>query len=622
MAGPYDVPNIAGTQEQEREYHIRKILEVYPERSEDPNLLYGNPKLEYLRLINEGLLSDGISTPALFQFLPSDNPDRLIGIGEGRTLYFGPGEYNFSRPITVPSNSTVKVDDKATLKWHGTGALFVASGKEIGNKMPISENAVKGTYTVNSPNHGLSTGDMFRLGSKELFDSFSTIQTNGEILFVDSVSGNTITTTSPVAHTYAVADSAYVRKISPVRNITFTGAGTIEGDKIAAKGQYGIHIVLGVNIKIETITTKNIDRRHIYLSDCINAWAFRTTHEWAVDNTQAYGMSFANACQDSGALFCNFTGIRHSFTTNNETSVDGIPRRIRFAFNTVNSSSTALGGSMQGGDAIDTHTAAEDIWFEYNTVNGSHGQGINFECRSGRIIGNVIQNTSHNGISVHNESDYNGDIVVSGNEVINAGSYGIMVRTGARGTTAVYDSIVVNSNVVRNAVSYGIMIGVIAPIRKERLASVVGNTIIDNKGSYALYVKGIETITHAANSFVGNTTSYVEEAMADPNASSEGYLAVTVVNSSVTITPKARFVVLTPENNEALGTLSTINGGSKGQVITLKTSSNSRDVNIPAASGNIRIPSIFLLDSSRDSITLGYDGTYWLEQSRTDYPAA
>lgn len=57
MAGePFDVAGGAGEASQEREFYIRKIVELYPERAADPTLLYGNPKLEYLRLVNDGLI--------------------------------------------------------------------------------------------------------------------------------------------------------------------------------------------------------------------------------------------------------------------------------------------------------------------------------------------------------------------------------------------------------------------------------------------------------------------------------------------------------------------------------------------------------------------------------------
>ena len=160
---------------------------------------------------------------------------------------------------------------------------------------------------------------------------------------------------------YDPADGAYVQKITPVTNINIYGPGTIRGPKSAAMGQYGIDILMAGNVLISGVRTENIDRRHIYFSDCINAWAEHCVLKWPVDNTMAYGFSFANAVQDSGARFNDIDYCRHAFTTNNETAYPGLPQRILLAHNTIRNTSAALGGSMGGGDAIDSHTAAEDI---------------------------------------------------------------------------------------------------------------------------------------------------------------------------------------------------------------------------------------------------------------------
>lgn len=52
----YDAPTTAGTAAQRKEYYLRRILEVFPERKSDPKLIYGNAELEYLRLSNDGLI--------------------------------------------------------------------------------------------------------------------------------------------------------------------------------------------------------------------------------------------------------------------------------------------------------------------------------------------------------------------------------------------------------------------------------------------------------------------------------------------------------------------------------------------------------------------------------------
>lgn len=60
MAGePFDASFIAGLKDQEREYYLRRIFEKFPERKSDSRLIYGDPKLEFMRLVNQGEISFG-----------------------------------------------------------------------------------------------------------------------------------------------------------------------------------------------------------------------------------------------------------------------------------------------------------------------------------------------------------------------------------------------------------------------------------------------------------------------------------------------------------------------------------------------------------------------------------
>lgn len=146
---------------------------------------------------------------------------------------------------------------------------------------------------------------------------------------------------------------------------------------------------------------------------------------------------------------------------------------------------------MAPGDGIDTHGAAEDIFIERNIVTGCPGQGINFECRSGAIRDNKVIGSGSNGISVHNESDLNGSITVSGNRVFRAGGKGIYVVNGTRGTTANYDDAIVNGNRIKGAAAEGIQIGYSTQPGKLLGATVTGNRVSEcgGIGIYALHCR-------------------------------------------------------------------------------------------------------------------------------------
>ena len=535
----------------------------------------------------------------------------------GLAVRFTAGDYKLSK-LVLRSNSRISIDAGATLHHAAAGELFSASGTETAEATLLSaEGVLQGSKTIVSPGHNLLPGDTFRLASNKIFDASSTNSRHGELLVVDSVNGDTINTVTAVAgNGYGSRNPAYVRKVVMVENVVINGGGTIRGAKTPGLGQFGVKVNRGRGIRVEGVTFKDLDRRHIWFADCIDAWANGNRFDWAVDDVQAYGVVFSDASQDSGALRNVYNGVRHAFTTSNTSTVDGIPRRILFAYNTINQTTAALGGSQAGGDAIDTHTAAEDIWIENNTVNGSLGAGINFEAPSGRIVGNFITDTVANGIYVHNESDQRGTITVTQNEVRRAGGYGIYSRTGARGSTQQYEYLNVSYNLVTGATGSGIVVGDLSTTPTtppEEGVMVIGNTLHRTIGFYALAIGNCTTFVQRDNRAIRGTTRMLFPAGDDP-----GFLFQVIATDSVSVTPAVRYLRVDTEASAALDSLTTINGGSRGQVITISTSSNGRDVAI-GTTGNIQIVSPLTLALARSSVTLGFDGTNWREQSRADF---
>lgn len=541
----------------------------------------------------------------------------------GFAVRFTAGDYRLSK-LVLRSNSRISIDAGATLHHAAAGELFSASGTEAATATLLSaEGVLQGSKTIVAPGHGLSPGDTFRLASAKMFDERSTGSSHGELLVVDSVNGGTINTVTAIAgNGYGSGNAAYIRKVVMVENIIINGGGTILGAKTPGLGQFGVKVSLGRGVRVEGVMFKDLDRRHIWFADCIDAWANWNRFDWAVDELQAYGVVFSDASQDSGALRNVYNGLRHAFTTSNTSAVSGIPRRILFAYNTVNQTSAALGGSQAGGDAIDTHTAAEDIWIENNTVNGSLGAGINFEAASGRIIGNFVTDTVANGIYVHNESDQRGTMTITQNEVRRAGGYGIYARTGGRGTTQQYEHLNVSYNLVTRSNGSGIVVGDLSSTPStppEEGVMVIGNTLHRIVGSYALAIGNCTDFVQRDNRAIRGTTNTRFPTGGDGGSGDHpGFLFQVIATDSVSVTPATRYLRVDTAASAALDSLTTINGGSRGQVITVTTSSNGRDVEI-GTTGNIRILSPLTLALARSSITLGFDGTYWREQSRADF---
>lgn len=632
-----EFPFINGLKDQKDEYFYKKIASQLPEKDNTPELLYGDKELMYYRYVNEGMMS-AVGTSDLPQGSPvsvmtfgakgdgiTDDTARCqaaLDAGAGGTVVFPkPYTYRVSN-LNIPDGTEMILQGGATIKHENVGAVLTAAGTTSVVKTNVSVNVVQNGNTITAPGHPMVAGDTFRLSCDTLFDASSTFIKHGELLTVDSVAGDVITTTDPVqSSAYTVAANAYVQRMIPIKNVRIRGGGKILGMKSAAMGQFGIDIRFGKNCLIQGITTENIDRRHIYFGDCQDTWADGVTCRWAVDNTQAYGVSIANCTQDSGVRFSNFYYVRHSVTTNNEALYPGISRRNRFHFNTVHSTSVALGGSMGGGDAIDTHTAAEDFWIENNNVISSTGQGINLECRSGRIIGNKVKNCAGLGISAHNESDLSGRIDIMFNHVSYCAG-GIYARTGARGsTTGVYEQMTISFNVVNNCTGIAVQIGWnSATTAVMKGVQYTNNTLYANTGTYAFYVTNAENVINRDNKVVSGTATLFDGTTSTVT-DHENYITRTIASDAITITPTARFVNLATEGAAATDNLSSILPLTRGQIITLRSGSNGQDITI-LNSGNIRYISAFTLDAARDTITLFCDATNWVEMSRGDHPAA
>jgi polygalacturonase len=322
----------------------------------------------------------------------------------GGTLFFPFGTYKCNSVLGnfLGSNITIELNgstlDFTSLDVSTSATLLQFSGS-YSTGIALTANATKGSKIVQTNTSGLQVGDMVRIYSNNVWDPARTSAKVGEIGFIRSVDSTTqLTLTIPLSDSYNVADSAKVEKLNPIKNICIQN-GTIQGP-IGNDQLQGIVIQLGVNCLVRNIKSYDIDLKHITFIDTVksnieNCFIYESYHA-----TQAYGVSFQDACQDCICSNNHFTDVRHSMTTNNAVSTSyGITRRIKFTGNTVSSSTPNIGDGA-GGDAIDTHAGAEDIFILNNTVNGSSGHGINMECRSGVIQGNKVNNTSNHGINI------------------------------------------------------------------------------------------------------------------------------------------------------------------------------------------------------------------------------
>lgn len=406
-----------------------------------------------------------------------------------------PGTWAMNGALVLAPGADLRMAAGAVLDFSRSTATNYLNMNGSSGARVQAPTILKGASSVPLSGHSLKAGDWVLLRSADVFDSSSTSTTQGELIQVASVTSGLVTFRTTVCDTYQT--SVTVTPVTMVRDVTITG-GAIRGSGIPGEDKGGLRAQFVEGLRLDRVRFERIDRAHVFPKDCVNAWVTHCTFEWAESTTMGYGCSFGDSTRDSGCLYSTFRGVRHSLSTNNTTSSQngGVPRRILFFGNTVEDTTVATSGSQMGGDAIDTHTAAEDIWIIQNSVNKSTGKGINMECASGVISGNTIDGTAATGIDFHNESDRPGKVTIIGNVVRQAVGNGISARTGGRGGQAPAESMIVTGNRVEDVTGNGVQVGYVLT---DRGAVVTGNTVARAQGVPLRLLRLNGVVAHSNN---------------------------------------------------------------------------------------------------------------------------
>lgn len=410
----------------------------------------------FANVLDFGAVGDGVT---------DDTAAVQAALNQTGTVYVPKGSYKITSTITLSSNTTLVCE--GTFVWAVAANLFECSGSED------SQISMSGSTTapniVNVATGTLAAGDYIRIASDEIFDDANTDSTVGEINIVDEItSGTALTTRLTLQDNYLTSDNGYVSKITFKENIRIEGIKII---RTVGTLNEALLFTLAKNVIIENADINANCSAAIRLSDsidCVVSDSFVTT---GVNDT-SYGVSVRDAAQDIIIKGNNFYDCRHALSTNNTTTTDGIPRRITFTSNNVRYSSLNLSSGVS--TAIDTHGAAEYIYITDNFCESATGSGINIECPTANVQNNIILNAGGSGIIARNESDRNGSIIISGNEIVNCANEGIELIQGTRGTTAKYRNCVVSDNKISDSGS--IAIDIEMALSNGSTITVTGNT--------------------------------------------------------------------------------------------------------------------------------------------------
>lgn len=513
---------------------------------------------DYVSVKDFGAVGDGVT---------NDHTAFQTAINSTATTVFVPdGTYKINSSLTLKSDLAIQISPNAVLDFSSAGSVMylTASGTSAAS-IPVTSDVVAfGTTIQVGSTATLSVGDMLRLSSDAIFDPNRTSTQIAELVYVKSLTSTTITTTTPIQDNYTIVDNAKIEKITPVKNIFLSG-GQIVGSTASASADYGLRVFFGENIVVENVYFYNIDAAMVSFVNCVGAWAKGCKFELGFSNL-AYGVSFADCTRDSGCVNSIFRDVRHSLSTNNSSgAAGGIVRRILFANNIVYDSATSLAGA--GGDAIDTHAAAEAISIIGNKCFGSSGQGINVECQSAQIVGNEITDSFSNGINITNHTSRIGQYRISDNIVIRAGGVGVRVDTQA--SDAAINSVVISSNIIQDNTSATSAIVVNNNITDQDISNVVvnGNSIRNAQSTSA----SISLLAVSNASVTGNTIELATNGPAGIRVDST--INTAIGNNSVSL-------VSGSSTSSGINIVAATAGASKNVVVTGNT------VNSPSAAGS------------------------------------
>jgi hypothetical protein len=562
---------------------------------------------------------------------------------------------------TVPSTTqfTYTVANTGNTTWSGVAYVYVASD----------------VLTIASTS-GFVAGQTVLIHSESARVEGSESSKIGELHTIARViDGTRLLLHGEVRETYALADTAKVTPVTLLDGVAFSnlhivGKGPNTG---SGYGDRGIVCYLCRNPQVTNCRFTDVDQMSIFLWSCHGG---KASENWITFNASdesgfssgsldiQYGIAYGGAA--CGLLISNNTieGGRHAIVQSTTSSAGyyGVARNVTISGNFC---------SGQWLASISTHLAIDNIVIADNTINGTEA-GINVRYAHNAIISNNVVNAFDLGVYVYR---YSGTCLIA-NNILRAASYAIRIDTmtvgldngmqisdntingGEYGVYFIADEvntangIQIDGNLIQNCKydAVRVSVGDTANAAHGWTGHVSGNTIHNvgqATGRYGLWLQNFRTGSAGNNLFTGSTTLtaairvdgsgtgnglwLMDNAVASGLAASAISATAglwhrtnmidtqSVTIASDTISPRfaTNLITVDTEAAAATDTLSTIQAGYIGQEITIQSATASRVVTVVDNTGNIQTQNNAdrILDSTRNAISLVWDGTTWNELS-------
>lgn len=395
-----------------------------------------------------------------------------VNAAGGGTVYFPKGVYKVSSSITLYSNVYLQgTPNESIIDVSALDAdidIFAVAGS-VGDAVALGSSAVENTTDLAFATSGLVADDYLLVYADKAVTTTPSYQ--GEIVRIDTVTdGSNVVLHDTLRDGYLTTDTASVRKITFVENITLDGLSFL-GGTYTTRITRGLNASYARNISVKNCYFEKIHHSAIRMQTSINGSVTECRFKDFEYTGISYGVSLYDGCQDWNVHSNEAINLRHLVALGASVNGYGINRRINGCFNVA---------SQMRDAGMDSHAASQDINFSNNIVKDSANDGIIVQGASAVICNNTIINCQRHGILMQPQSSYAGGYVVCGNNIINAGNIGIDINQA----TADYGNItnaIINDNRITNS---GALAAYGAILVKSTNASPLTNITINGNSIY------------------------------------------------------------------------------------------------------------------------------------------
>ena len=220
-----------------------------------------------------GAIDDGVTSndSIISNALPSIT-------GQGAVLQFPGGDFLFNNTIVLPGNVVLRgqgaLNTSFIMNLENAGhAISVEGSSNASDTTSLIQSAVKDSnYVMIVVTADFTIGDWLQIIQQDshLVTSSWAENTVGQIAYIENIAGNKLVLASPLRMDFDMANSPYVRKIVPVKNVGIECLKIHRMDDTAPQQTSNVFFRYAVNCWIKDIESQNCTFSHIEMESSSN----------------------------------------------------------------------------------------------------------------------------------------------------------------------------------------------------------------------------------------------------------------------------------------------------------------------------------------------------------------